>query len=168
MVRRTWLAWFIPASTGWITILRCRGGVYPAHIESCNRPAVARWLSRVLHLLPVAPRPDGYDPLGEKNLDPQWIARLGQSGRDCFAAIVRQDATALGRSLNLTMKCWATLLPQVVRHPALRVELPPLLKAYQQEYPGAMYSGCGGGYLLVVSERPVPGALQVNIRVANQ
>ncbi len=25
-----------------------------------------------------------------------------------------------------------------------------------------MYSGCGGGYLIVVSEKPVPGAFKVN------
>jgi hypothetical protein len=29
-----------------------------------------------------------------------------------------------------------------------------------------MYSGCGGGYLLVVSEKPVPGAFTVNVRTA--
>jgi len=27
------------------------GGVFPAHIESCNSPKVARWLEKVLHLL---------------------------------------------------------------------------------------------------------------------
>jgi hypothetical protein len=31
-----------------------------------------------------------------------------------------------------------------------------------------MYSGCGGGYLIVVSEKPVPGAFQVNVRVASK
>ena len=76
------------------------------------------------------------------------------------------DAKKLGASLNLTMQCWETLLPHVVRHPALRVELIPILKAYQQQYLGAMYSGCGGGYLIVVSEKPVPGSFKVNVRVA--
>jgi len=60
---------------------RVQGGVFPSHIESCNSPKVARWLSRVLHLLPVEPRPEGYSPLGEKNLDPKWVARLGGPGR---------------------------------------------------------------------------------------
>ena len=27
-----------------------------------------------------------------------------------------------------------------------------------------MYSGCGGGYLYVVSEEPVPGSLHVQVR----
>lgn len=147
---------------------KIHGGVFPARIESCTRPKVARWLEHVLHLLPVEPRPEGYDPLGEKNLSPNWVAKLGQSGKDCFDAIVKMDVNALGASLSQNMKCWETLLPQVVRHPALRVDLLPLLKAYQRQYPGAMFSGCGGGYLIVVSEKPVPGALKIKIRVAQK
>ncbi len=146
---------------------KTHGGVFPSHIESCNRPEVACWLSNILHLIPVEPRPDGYNPLGEKNLDPKWIAKLGQSGQDCYDAIVKMDAKALGASLNLNMKCWETLLPHVVRHPLLRVELMPILQAYQKQYLGAMYSGCGGGYLIVVSENPVPGAFQVTVRVTH-
>ena len=142
------------------------GGVFPVHIESVNNARVARWLGRVLHLLPVEPRPEGYSPLGIKNLDPKWVARLGRSGRDCFEAIRRMDVNALGKSLNLNMKCWETLLPHVVRHPLIKVDLRALLKAYQRRYPGAMYSGCGGGYLIVASTEPVPGALQVTIRTA--
>ncbi len=144
------------------------GGIFPVHIESCNSSKVARWLERVLHLIAVEPRPESYSPLGKKNLQPKWVARLGQSGRDCYDAIVAMDAEALGASLNLTMKCWETLLPHVVRHPSLRVDLMPLLMAYQKQYPGAMYSGCGGGYLIVVSEKPVPGAFRVNVRTASK
>jgi hypothetical protein len=104
--------------------------------------------------------------LGEQNLDPKWVARLSQAGKACYDAIVKMDAKALGASLNLNMKCWETLLPNIVRHPALRVDLMPLLKAYQRQYLGAMYSGCGGGYLIVVSPAPVPGAFKVKVRIA--
>ncbi|HPC60199.1 MAG TPA: hypothetical protein PKX23_06045 [Verrucomicrobiota bacterium] len=145
-----------------------QGGVFPAHIESLKDARTARWLEGVLHLLPVAPRPEGYAPLGRQNLEAKWVARLGQSGRDCFEAIGRRDVAALGRALNLNMKCWETLLPDVLRHPRLQVDLPALLKAYQRRYAGAMYSGCGGGYLIVAAEEAVPGAFKVNIRIASR
>lgn len=144
---------------------RVHGGVFPAHVESCNCPLVAQWLGRVLHLLPIEPRPEGYSPLGCRNLTPQWIAKLGRSGRDCFEAVTRMDVAMLGASFNLNMRCWETLMPQIVRHPLLRVDLMSLLKAYQRQYPGAMYSGCGGGYLIVASDQPVPGAFSVNVRI---
>jgi len=142
------------------------GGFFPAHIESNNDPAVIRWLEEVLYMLPVAQRPAGYNPLGVKNLDPEWIRRLGRSGRDCYAAILARNAAALGASLNECMACWETLLPHTVRHPSLTVDLAAILRCYQDRYHGAMYSGCGGGYLYVIADRPVPGAFQVNIRRA--
>lgn len=141
------------------------GGVFPSHIESLNNARTARWLENVIHVLPVAPRPDGYSPLGRKNLAPKWIARLGQSGKDCFDAIRKRDLNALGASLNECMACWGAILPDVVQHPKLAVDLIGLLRVYQSRYPGAMYSGCGGGYLFVVSKEPVPGAFKVTVRV---
>jgi hypothetical protein len=142
------------------------GGVFPAHIESNNDPAIAAWLERVIHMVPVAPRPEGYNPLGLKNLDRYWICRLGQSGKDCYDAILRRDAQALGASMNECMKCWEAIVPQTVRHPTLTVDLAALLGYYQSRYPGAMYSGCGGGYLYVVSEEEVPGSLRIKVRIA--
>jgi hypothetical protein len=147
---------------------KVHGGVFPSHVESCNEVKVARWLEKVLHLLPVEPRPEGYSPLGLRTLTPKWVECLGQSGQACYDAILKRDSNALGASLNLNMQCWEMLLPHIVRHPSLRVDLMPLLEAYQQEYLGAMYSGCGGGYLIVVSDAPVPGALQVDVRVSQK
>ena len=140
------------------------GGVFPKHVESSTDPAVARWLEGVIRVLPVAPRPEGYNPLGRKNLDPRWIARLGGSGRSCYDAILRRDARALGESMNECMRCWQAILPQTVRHPAITLDLESILRFYQERYAGAMYSGCGGGYLYVVSEEPVPGSFTVQVR----
>jgi hypothetical protein len=142
------------------------GGYFPAQVESCNDPQVARWLSQVIHILPVAPRPAGYNPLGAKNLQPEWVRRLGQSGKDCYTAILRCDVVGLGAALNECMRCWEALLPGTVRHPSLTVDLVGLMEVYQKRYAGAMYSGCGGGYLLVASEEPVPGALHAQVRLA--
>jgi len=144
---------------------KIHGGVFPSHIESLNSTKPARWLEKVLYLLPVEPRPAGYSPLGIKNLEPKWVARLGQSGVDCFAAIRKMDVNALGESFNETMRCWEKLLPHVVAHPRIKLDLKKILKVYQKHFPGAMFSGCGGGYLLVASKEKVPGALQVNVRV---
>jgi hypothetical protein len=142
-----------------------QGGVFPRHIESTNDPQVARWLASVLHVLPVHQRPQGYNPLEVKHLDPAWISRLGQSGRDCYDAIVARDLARLGESMNECMRCWEAILPGTVRHRTIPIDLPGLLRYYQSRYPGAMYSGCGGGYLYVVSEESVPGAFQVKVKI---
>jgi hypothetical protein len=142
------------------------GGVFPSRIESLNQPKIARWLERVLYVLPIEPRPEGYNPLGAQHLDPIWIRRLGRSGKDCFEGIRRMNLEHLGAALNECMVCWEKILPHTVRHPTIKVDLKAILRAYQHDYAGAMYSGCGGGYLFVVSNQPVPGGFRVKIRLS--
>jgi len=141
------------------------GGYFPGHVESCNDPGIARWLESVFSMVPLAPRPDGYNPLGVKNLSPEWIQKLGRTGKDCFSSIIEKDLQGLGRSMNLCMECWEAILPRTVVHPAIKIDLKKILHYYQARYTGAMYSGCGGGYIFVVSDEPVPGSLKVTIRV---
>ena len=145
---------------------RCEGGYFPAHIESNNDPQVASWLEQMIYMVPINQRPLGYDPLFEKNLSPEWIERLGQTGKDCFDAIVKMDARKLGNSMIECMVCWEHILPGTVRHPTITIDLVSILDHYQQRYYGAMYSGCGGGYIYVVSDEPVPGGFQVKVRIA--
>jgi len=142
------------------------GGYFPVHVESNTDPQIAHWLEERIYMVPVAPRPFGYDPLEKQNLDPQWIHRLGQTGRDCYDAILAKDAAALGRSMNECMLCWEAILPLTVYDTSISLDLMEILAFYQKRYFGAMYSGCGGGYIYVVSEEAVPGGFQVKIRVS--
>jgi hypothetical protein len=140
------------------------GGVFPVRIESCEDPGVIAWLERSIKILPVAQRPMGYSPLVTKNLEPGWIGRLGRSGKDCFDAIVGRDLKALQSSMTECMGAWEALLPATLRHPLVQVDLVGLLDFYREEYGGAMYSGCGGGYLFVATDRPVPGSFGFRVR----
>jgi galactokinase/mevalonate kinase-like predicted kinase len=142
------------------------GGYFPAHVESNANPEITRWLEKHIYMVPIAQRPSGYDPLEEQNLDPRWIQQLSQTGKDCFDAILARDARALGKSMNDCMDCWKNILPCTVRHRTISLDLMTILGYYQTRYCGAMYSGCGGGYLYVVAEECVPGSLQVKVRTA--
>jgi hypothetical protein len=75
------------------------------------------------------------------------------------------DLGALGASLNETMLCWEKILPRVVAHPLIKVDLKKILKVYQRHFPGAMFSGCGGGYLIVASAEKIPGSFNVRARI---
>jgi len=144
------------------------GGIFPIHIETKTDPRIAGWLEKVLHIIPVMPRPEGYNPLGVKNLDEDWIQRLGQSGKDCFDSIVSMDSRMLGASLNECMSCWQAILPDTVSHPTITLDLLQILQHYQNLYEGAMYSGCGGGYLFVISEQSVPGSFGIQVRLGDR
>ncbi len=146
------------------------GGYFPVHIETNTDPEIAEWIEKNMNVLPINQRPDGYNPLGDENLDPEWIRRLGQTGKDCFDGIVNMDINKLGASMNECMECWEAIYPHTVNHKTLddaEIDLKSILEYYQSRYAGAMYSGCGGGYLFVVSEgsAPVPGAFKIYVRI---
>ena len=142
------------------------GGVFLCHIESLNDARNARWLGKVLHLLPVEPRPEGYSPLGEQHLDPKWVARLGQSGHDCFDAIRRRDVAALGQSLNLNDEMLGDAVAARGAPSAAEAGPDGAAAAYQRRYPGGCIRVAAGGICWSPPPEPVPGALQVNIRIA--
>ena len=141
------------------------GGFFPVHVETNNDPRITRWLEEVIHMVPVSQRPYGYSPLVEMNKLQNWVAQLSRSGKDCYDAILARDVSALGESMNLCMTCWEKILPHTVRDRSIMVDLVSLMGYYQNRYAGAMYSGCGGGYLYVVSDEPVPGAFKVKVRI---
>ena len=141
------------------------GGIFPSHVESTCDPKIAQWLGTNLHLVPINQRPPGYNPLGVKNFDARWIRELGESGKECFDAILKMDVHCLGASLNHCMRCWEAILPHTVAHPTIDLDLKAILAHFQSRYPGAMYSGCGGGYMIVASEQSVAGSLRVKVHI---
>jgi hypothetical protein len=143
---------------------RIDGGVFPSAVESSEDKAVVEWLERMVKIVPVASRPAGYSPLGIKNLEPAWVRRLGASGKGCYDAILARDLKGLQVAMRECMLAWEVLLPQTLRHPLVRVDLVSLMEFYRDRYGGAMYSGCGGGYLFVASEESVPGSFGFRVR----
>jgi len=141
------------------------GGIFPFHIETCIDPIVVHWLENILWIIPVTQRPETYDPLKVRNLDPEWIARLGETGKHCFDAIVTRNIVELGKSMNECMECWEAILPYTLTAPEISVDLKGILSYYQARYSGAMYSGCGGGYMFVASEKQVPGSFSIHVRL---
>jgi len=144
------------------------GGVFPVRIESCEDSGVASWLERNIKILPVNQRSVGYNPLVTKNLDPLWIRRLGESGRGCFDSIVARNLPGLQASMNECMLAWEVILPATLRDPLIPVDLMGLLDFYRESYGGAMYSGCGGGYLFIATDRAVPGSFGFRVRLSSE
>ena len=136
------------------------GGFWPESIDNNITPEICDWLSEVLHLVPVEARPEGFDPIAVKNLDRESIRTLGEAGDNCWKSILQKDVTGLGRSMTETFLSWRKILPNTV--PGWLMSL--MEKDYFPNYPGAVSSGSGGGYIVVASEEKVEGALKIKVR----
>jgi cytidyltransferase-like protein len=136
------------------------GNYWPDRIDSTSDREVVAWLERVLHLIPVKPRPAAYNPIDAQRLTVEGVQELGEAGDLCWKSILLKDVAGFGRSLTGTLEAWKKLLPHTV--------LPETLEDLKRvaSYPGAVFSGSGGGYLVVASDQPVQNALKVRVRTA--
>jgi cytidyltransferase-like protein len=143
-----------------INRLYYNGGYWPEHIESTTEKDICEWLSGVLHLIPLEPRPDGYDPLKVMHLEKPLIRQLGEAGDSCWEAILNKDVDRLGKALTNTLLSWRKILPLTVPEWVMK----ELDTKYFNNYPGAITSGSGGGYVIVASEKRIDGAIKIKIR----
>jgi cytidyltransferase-like protein len=140
--------------------LHYNGGYWPDYIQSSIDKDICDWLTSVIHLVPMKPRPDGYDPLKEMHLEKHYIRELGEAGDLCWESIIRKDVIGLGKSLSETLLSWKKILPLTVPDDIMK----EMETNYFSAYPGAITSGCGGGYAIVVSEIEVPGEVRIKVR----
>ncbi len=142
-----------------INSLYYEGGFWPSDIENCTDPSVCEWLSDVLHLIPLKPRPSGYDPIAVRNLRKEYVKELGDSGRECWESILNKDIKGLGKAMTRSFLAWEKILPKTVPD-HIRKEM----ERYLSDYPGAITSGSGGGYVVVASEEKIKGAEKIKIK----
>jgi cytidyltransferase-like protein len=143
-----------------INRLYYNGGYWPERIESAVSSEICDWLSEVLHLVPLEPRPAGYDPLKIMHLEKPLIRELGAAGDSCWESILRKDVKGLGKSMTDTLLSWKKILPLTVPDWVMK----EMETRYFPEYPGAITSGSGGGYVIVASDQEVEGSIKIKIR----
>eukprot|EP00754_Rhynchopus_humris_P005380 Rhum_TRINITY_DN12690_c0_g2::Rhum_TRINITY_DN12690_c0_g2_i1::g.53096::m.53096 len=129
------------------------GGTYwPESVDHVVDAETCAWLERVLYLVPLPSRPPGYDPLKTKRLTPDNARTIAEGSDLAWRGIKAKDARLLGQGLTRCREGWAALLPETVpvhSHEWYR----PFVGA---PYEGCLFSGAGGGFLLVISEETTP------------
>jgi cytidyltransferase-like protein len=143
-----------------INRLYYNGGYWPEKIDSDISREICEWLSDVIWLVKLKPRPMGYNPLKEMHLEKSHIKELGEAGNLCWESILKKDIAGLGKGMTDTYLSWKKILPLTVPDDILK----EMETSYFPNYPGAITSGSGGGYIIVVSEKPVEGGIQIKIR----
>ncbi|HEX2920538.1 MAG TPA: adenylyltransferase/cytidyltransferase family protein [Bacteroidales bacterium] len=137
------------------------GKFWPSKIESNTDLGTCEWLSSVLHLIPLEPRPEGYDPLKERNLDISYVRDLGMSGDECWQSILHKDIKGLGRAMTKSFLTWKKMMPITVPDSVLQ----DIKTKYLDKYAGAITSGSGGGYVLVASETEIKGSISIKVKI---
>ncbi len=143
-----------------INRLYYNGGYWPERIDTNISRDICDWLSDVIWLVKLKPRPAGYDPLKEMHLEKPYIKELGEAGDHAWESILNRDINGLGKGMTNTYLSWKKILPLTVPDDILK----EMETKYFPNFPGAITSGSGGGYVIVASDKPVENAIKIKVR----
>ena len=140
--------------------LHYEGGYWPVRIESVHDEAVLAWLEERLYLVTLGPRMSSFHVLDETRIDEQGAEALADAADECWQAVLERDAPAFGHAFRRSFDAQVAMFP-LMADAGIR----EVIEQYRDRALGWKLSGAGGGgYLILVSESPVPAAIQVRIR----
>eukprot|EP00484_Ammonia_sp_Unknown_P027569 CAMPEP_0197034252 /NCGR_PEP_ID=MMETSP1384-20130603/12414_1 /TAXON_ID=29189 /ORGANISM="Ammonia sp." /LENGTH=470 /DNA_ID=CAMNT_0042464155 /DNA_START=23 /DNA_END=1435 /DNA_ORIENTATION=+ len=152
-----------------INRLDYKGDFWPNHVANMSDEAKQRnknideiheFVERVLWMVPVTTlRSADYNPLTKKNVTEENVEKLADASEKAWRGILNCDAEDFGAGLTETLKAWKLILPNTVPS-----SLDPIWQKFDKETHGCLFSGCGGGFLMVVSDKkPDDKAFQIKI-----
>ncbi len=143
--------------------LNYNGDYWPWKITSNLDEGILAWLEENLYLVTLGPRVNSYSPLTETRISTQGAKELADATDDCWNAILAKDIFAFGHAFRRSFEAQIAMFPYMADESIMNT-----IETYKEKACGWKLSGAGGGgYIILVSDAPVEGAMQIKIRRKN-
>ncbi len=137
-----------------------RGKFWPEKITTVQDAATLRWLEHLLYLAPLGPRRGNYNVDKGRRVTPVRVRALANAATACWDAILERNVVEFGRQMRASFEAQVGLFPAMSNPDVQRV-----IREYARRAHGWKLSGAGGGgYLVLVSDRELPGLIRLKIR----
>jgi cytidyltransferase-like protein len=147
-----------------LTIMQYDGEYWPHTIEACYDDEILSWIEERLHFLPLNPRATGYDVLADTNINAENAKALADATFAVWDAVMRKDVEAFGLQFRMSFDSQVAMFPNMKNDEVIKT-----IEVYERQALGWKLSGAGGGgYLVLVSEKDIPGSIKIKIRRKQQ
>lgn len=135
------------------------GEYWPESIESDTDSEVLSFIENHLWFITLSPRVEKYDVLADTKINPANAQKLAEAAEKCWLAIKHRDTTEFGTAMRESFEAQIAMFPHMVNDAILEI-----MNNYKEQALGWKLSGAGGGgYLVLVSEKKIPNAIQIRI-----
>jgi cytidyltransferase-like protein len=133
---------------------------WPSSLTIVDDEDTLNWLEQHIFMITLWPRKDGYDATGGSVVTKSNVLKLTTAAQNCFETILKKDLKNFGKYVIESFEAQTTLFPNT-----LNDELRKIIDQYRNKAIGWKLSGAGGGgYLILVAEKPIENAIQIKVR----
>ncbi|KAF0236269.1 MAG: cytidyltransferase-like [Prolixibacteraceae bacterium] len=136
-----------------------RGNYWPDSIEPEKNTGILEFIETHLWFITLGPRTGDFDVLSDTNINQPNAKNLADAAIKCWEAIQNKNLAKFGETMRESFEAQTAMFPHMVNPDILEI-----IETYKNDALGWKLSGAGGGgYLVLVSEKPVKNAIQIRI-----
>lgn len=133
---------------------------WPQTIESVLDNDTLDWLERHIWMIPLFPRVESYDVLANTHITVEGAMALSNAADNLWEALKTKDLEKTGKAMSDSFEAQISMFPNMVTP-----EILEQLENYKPQAKGWKLSGAGGGgYIILLSDKPIENAIQIRIR----
>lgn len=133
---------------------------WPTKFESIHDESTLSWLEDHLHMVLLWPREQGLDLLKETYINKENVKSLADASDIVWEAIKNKDLKKFTEGFSKSFNAQTKMFPAMVNQ-----KINAEISKYKDKALAWKLAGAGGGgYLILVSEKPIEGTMRINIR----
>ena len=136
------------------------GEYWPEKITTVNDPEVLDWLEKHLWFITLPPRAGDFNVLDQTNISAEGARALAEAADGVWKAVLARDIEGLGRWYKASFEAQVAMFPLMKSRVVSET-----IDLYKDRALAWKLAGAGGGgYLAMISEKPVENAIRIRIR----
>ncbi len=137
-----------------------KGEYWPDNINRLQDELTLQFLENALYLITLGPRQADYDVLANTQINTRQAKALADATTKCWQALQQKDIQLLGHSVRASFEAQIAMFPNMINDSVTR-----LIEKYKDISLGWKLSGAGGGgYLILVADKPIENAVRIVAR----
>jgi cytidyltransferase-like protein len=137
-----------------------KGEYWPEKITSVNDPDILEWIENHLWFMTLPPREGNFNVLDETNITVEGARALAKAADEVWAAVLAKNIKEFGRAFKASFEAQVAMFPLMKSNTVRET-----IEIYKGKALGWKLAGAGGGgYLVLVCEKPIGKAIKIRIR----
>lgn len=133
---------------------------WPKKFESIHDDEVLDWLENHIYMVLLWPRPKSLNLLSNTHIDIDNVKALALAAEDAWEAIKQKNLNAFTIAFRNSFEAQTRMFPAMLNN-----EIEKVIQTYQNKALAWKLAGAGGGgYLILLSNKPVKDAMRIKIR----